>query len=118
MRRTHRDRSERTNTATPPATVQRVPVRRACSFRFDERSRQQRNHDLVVARNCETLPTCLRVRTLRDVHARPVMLKKVEVDCREIRVRIAEIAYDADGLKKYFRQHDRRADVQVYAAIV
>ena len=59
----------------------------------------------MVAGNRETLSASLCMRPFYDVHARAIVLEEIEVDGREVREWIAEIANNAHRFEKHFRQN-------------
>ena len=85
---------------------------------LDQRGGDQRNHDFMVTGQRIAAPAGLRVRALHHIHARTVVLQEIEIHGGEIAQLVAQIAHAGDGLQKNLRHHDRRARVDVNAAIV
>src|SRR5438105_1469593 len=79
---------------------------------------EERDGQLVVACDGEAAARAAARRAADDVGERAVRLYEVEVGGREVFERVAEVAHQRHALEEDFRQHDRRADVQVDAAAV
>src|ERR1700694_2781206 len=76
---------------TPDHDSSRTPrPRRRLSGAFDQRSRQQRNHQLMMSGESDSAAAGLGVRPLHHVHLGTIMLEKIEIDSSEISQRRSE----------------------------
>src|SRR4029079_1226993 len=82
-----------------------APSTKHASVRFNERCRQQRQQQLVVARQRISDADAFGWAS-DDVGLRAIKAHEVDVDRREIGERPALVARERHGLEEHFRQHD------------
>src|SRR5947209_1611265 len=91
----------------------RLLLRAAEEFGCEERNRQ-----LMMTRDGEAAARTAARRTADDVRQWAIGLYEVEVGGREVFERVAEVSDERHAFEEDFRQHDRRADVEIDAAAV
>src|SRR5688572_31758398 len=81
-----------------------------------ERGGQQRNQQLVMARQREAAARS-RGRPVDDIRERPVVPQEIQVHRRQAVERAAVVARDRDGLQEHLGQHHRGAAIQIDTAL-
>ena len=71
-----------------------------------------------MTRNLKSTAAGLDMWAFDNVHFGTIVLQKIEINCRELGQRIAQIANDRNGFQKYFGQDHGRTKVQIYATLI
>src|SRR3954470_10621665 len=93
-------------------------VRVSAPVAAEEFGREEGDGQLVVARDGEASARAAARGSADDVCERAVRLYEVEVGGREVRERVADVAYERDALEEDFGQYHGRAYVEIDAAAV